>query len=62
VNVTEAPGQAEVADALIVSAGVTVGRTETAIEPEVSLAGEGQLALEVMMQYTACPVVSVEVM
>ncbi len=50
-----------VASAVIFTDGVTVGLTVTVIALEVAVAGDAHAAVEVIMHFMTCPLVSVEV-
>jgi hypothetical protein len=60
VNVTASPTQIEVPEAVMLTAGLTVGETEIVNELELAVVGLAQLELEVMIQVTTSPLFSVE--
>ena len=55
VKLTGVPAQTAVADATIVTAGITIGVTVIGGAVEVAVVGEAQVALEVMITLTISP-------
>ena len=61
VNVTDALGQTDVDGVLMLTDGVTDPLTVIVSELDVAVVGDAQVAVEVMVQVTTAPVVSVVV-
>ena len=62
VNVTDVPAQIVVAEALIVTDGVTVAFTVIVTLLDVAVVGEAQAAVDVITQVTTSPFAKVELL
>jgi hypothetical protein len=61
VKVTDDPAQVDVDGVVMLTAGVTAPLTVIVIELDVAVAGTAQVAVEVIVQVTTCPLVKVVV-
>ena len=61
VNVALLPAQILVVPVAILTVGTTDGFTVIVMELDVAVAGDGQVAVDVITQVTDCPLVSVVV-